>query len=211
MRDAASRMDRMYAWQTPIYDWTRAPYLLGRDLMIEGLAPPPGGRILEIGCGTGRNLVAAARRWPQARLYGLNVSSVMIRKARDQTARAGLAPALAQGDATSFDAAQAFGVNGFDRIFFSYALSMIPRWEQALAQACGQLAPAGRLAIVDFGDGAELPPVARSALRAWLRLFDVAPRDELAPVLRDLAASRGLRAEARSIRRGYAVLASVAR
>ena len=58
---AAALMDRIYHRQRRYYDFTRKYYLLGRDRLIEGLAPPPGGRVLEIGCGTARNLVAAAR------------------------------------------------------------------------------------------------------------------------------------------------------
>ena len=48
MSDAAL-MDRIYGWQTGIYDVTRKPYLLGRDRLIASLAPPVGGQVLEIG------------------------------------------------------------------------------------------------------------------------------------------------------------------
>ena len=47
--------------QRHIYDGTRRYYLLGRDRLIADLAPAPGASVLEIGCGTGRNLVLAAR------------------------------------------------------------------------------------------------------------------------------------------------------
>ena len=60
----ADLMDGIYRHQRHIYDATRKFYLLGRDEMIEGLAVPSGGSVLEIGCGTGRNLIAAARRYP---------------------------------------------------------------------------------------------------------------------------------------------------
>lgn len=211
MHDAALRMDRMYAWQTTIYDATRKPYLLGRDRLIDGLAPPSNGRVLEIGCGTGRNLVAAGRRWPKRRLYGLDVSGVMLRKARRQTQRAAVDVAFAQGDATHFDALQAFGVPRFERVFFSYALSMIPEWEQALDHAASLLAPAGKLSIVDFGDGRELPAPARGALRRWLHLFDVQPRDDMARVLASVAERHRLRVESTGVWRSYAMLATLHR
>ena len=73
MSDAAVLMDRIYVWQTGIYDLTRKPYLLGRDRLIASLAPPVGGQVLEIGCGTGRNLVEAARRWPHANFHGFDI------------------------------------------------------------------------------------------------------------------------------------------
>ena len=41
--DHAARMDGVYRHQRRVYDLTRAWYLLGRDRLIDGLAPPPGG------------------------------------------------------------------------------------------------------------------------------------------------------------------------
>lgn len=48
----AALMDRTYRHQRRIYDATRAYFLLGRDHLIAQLAPPEGGRVLEIACGT---------------------------------------------------------------------------------------------------------------------------------------------------------------
>ena len=90
MSDAASHMDAIYRFQRHIYDLTRKPYLLGRDVLIRDLAPPPGGTILEIGCGTARNLLHIARTYPDARCFGLDVSSAMLETAHQSIARAGL-------------------------------------------------------------------------------------------------------------------------
>ena len=65
--DHAARMDRIYAGQRHIYDLTRKYYLFGRDRMIDRLDLQPGATVLEVGCGTGRNLIRAARAWPDAR------------------------------------------------------------------------------------------------------------------------------------------------
>ena len=59
-------MDAIYRYQRYIYDASRKYYLLGRDRMLEELAPAPGGTVLEIACGTGRNLIKAAGRYPDA-------------------------------------------------------------------------------------------------------------------------------------------------
>ena len=137
--DQKELMDQVYRRQRHIYDLTRKYFLLGRDTLIAELRPPPRGNILEIGCGTGRNLVAAARAYPDASLFGLDISSTMLATARANIRRAGLEPriALARGDAACFDAKALFGRADFDRVFFSYSLSMIPPWREALRSVAG--------------------------------------------------------------------------
>src|SRR5882672_3335560 len=189
MAGEAALMDRIYRRQRHVYDFTRKYYLLGRDELIERLAPPADGRVLEIGCGTARNLIAAGRRWPQARLYGIDISAEMLNSARQVVGRSEVAPriALARGDATTFDPAWLFGVPCFSRIFFSYSLSMIPEWRAALVQALIWLPAGGELHIVDFGGQERLPSWFRAGLRQWLARFHVSPRDELAAELAALA------------------------
>jgi S-adenosylmethionine-diacylgycerolhomoserine-N-methlytransferase len=213
MSDAAALMDRMYRRQRHIYDLSRKFYLLGRDEAIARLHPAPGDKVLEIACGTGRNLIHLARAYPEARLFGLDVSREMLATAAVSTARAGLASriALAQGDATAFDPAVMFGSASFERVMISYALSMIPPWREALAHALDVVAPGGSVEIVDFGDCAGLPAPFKAALRRWLAMFDVTPRDDLVGALASLAAERGMTCEIESPFRGYAILARAGR
>ena len=203
----------MYRRQRHIYDASRKFYLLGRDPLIRDLDVPPGGRVLEIACGTGRNLVAAARRYPNARFYGLDISAEMLATAAATVARAKLGAriALAAGDAAAFDPNELFGVPAFERVVISYALSMIPPWQAVLEAAARRLAPGGALHVVDFGTGAELPATLRFARDRWLKMFDVAPRTTLAEEIGALAARRGLLGETRSLYGGYAVAAHLTR
>mgnify|MGYP005850020795 CR=1 FL=1 len=196
MAGHADLMDAVYRRQRHIYDATRKYFLLGRDRLIEELAPPAGGTAIEIGCGTGRNLVLAARRWPQARFFGVDISAQMLATARQKVAASGLEGriALAQADATGFDAQALFGLDAFDRVAFSYSLSMIPDWRAALAEGARLTAPGGALLGVDFGDQAGQPAWFRRGLRRFLARFHVAPRDGLGPALEAVAAQAGLRA-----------------
>jgi S-adenosylmethionine-diacylgycerolhomoserine-N-methlytransferase len=185
----AALMDEVYRGQRHIYDFTRKYYLFGRDTLIEGLAAKPGMRVLEVACGTGRNLAKIGKAWPGVRLFGLDISAEMLKSAR---AAVGAEAQLGEGDACSFDAAALLGEAQFDRIVLSYSLSMIPDWEGALSHAASLLAPGGELHVVDFGDLAGLPrPLARM-LRAWLAKFHVAPRTEMGAVAARIAATRGL-------------------
>jgi S-adenosylmethionine-diacylgycerolhomoserine-N-methlytransferase len=116
---SARMMDGIYRRQRHIYDLTRRYYLLGRNDLIAALKPPAGGSVLEIGCGTARNLVLTAQSYPDARLFGLDISSEMLKSA-DATIRAkGLSDRvwLAQGDAAYFDAEALFDRQQFDRVF----------------------------------------------------------------------------------------------
>ena len=209
MSDAALLMDKMYRRQRHIYDLSRKYYLIGRDEAIARLEPRPGDGVLEIGCGTGRNLVKAARAYPEARFYGLDVSREMLDTAAASIARAGLSSriAIAQADATAFDPEALFGRTRFERVMISYTLSMIPPWREALAKALDVVAPGGSLHLVDFGDCSGLPGPFKTALRRWLAAFDVTPRDDLGETLAALSAARGLASATRNWRRGYATLA----
>lgn len=188
-RAHADLMDGVYRWQRHIYDFTRKYYLFGRDRMIRQLAVPPGGTVLEIGCGTGRNLAVVRGLWPEAQLYGIDISAEMLKTAH---ARHGLHAVLALGDAANFDADHLLGRLTFDRILMPYCTSMIPAWREAIVNACGLLAPGGSLHIVDFGEMAGMPAPLRSALRRWLAAFHVSPRDNLAEFVARTASARGL-------------------
>lgn len=191
-RDHAALMDKVYRGQRHIYDFTRKYYLFGRDRLIGGLAASHGMSVLEVGCGTGRNLELIAKAWPQVICHGFDISSEMLKSAR---ARLDGRVRLALGDATAFDAKDLFGRAGFDRVVLSYTLSMIPDWEAALVQATEALAPRGQLHAVDFGDLGGLPAPMRAALRAWLAKFHVSPRTALAMVATRLAKAQGLSVE----------------
>jgi S-adenosylmethionine-diacylgycerolhomoserine-N-methlytransferase len=204
--EAATLMDRMYRPQRYIYDLTRKHYLLGRDRLIAELAPPDGSAILEIGCGTGRNLIRAAQRYPSVKLYGVDISSVMLDQARRSVESAGLAAriSLAQGDASSFDPGSPFGRKSFERIFISYALSMIPPWRETIAHALDLVAEGGALHIVDFGDQSGMPHWFRLLLKTWLDLFHVSPRLEIETEFRKEARARGFIHHHAALYRGYA-------
>jgi S-adenosylmethionine-diacylgycerolhomoserine-N-methlytransferase len=208
---AAQHMDAIYRYQRYVYDATRKFYLLGRDRVIDELAPPPGGRVLEIACGTGRNLIAAARRYPGARFYGFDISTAMLDTARQQVRKAALDKSIhvAHGDATDFSPERLFGAPAFERIFISYALSMIPPWRAALQQALSALAPGGRLLIVDFGTQSRLPRWFKRMLRGWLAQFSVEPRDALAIELARIGAQSGFSVRHAQLYRGYAVYAVI--
>lgn len=202
----AALMDRTYRHQRRIYDLTRAWFLLGRDHLIADLNVAKGARVLEIACGTGRNLDHIARRYPGCALYGLDISEQMLDIAR---AKLGARAVLAQGDACGFDAKTAFGEQHFDHIILSYALSMIPDWRGALAEAMRHLAPGGAVHIVDFGMQNRMPRFVVAPLNAWLGQFHVTPRRDLEAELGELAKQKSMTLEMHHLYRSYTQYAVV--
>ncbi len=204
--EATRRMNRMYRRQRHIYDGTRRYYLLGRDRLIARLQLEAGATVLEIGCGTGRNLVHAARFYPDARFFGIDVSTEMLTTALAAVSRHGLTKRIrvAHGDATAFDPQTLFAIASFDHVMISYTLSMIPEWRGVLRAAMSRLKPGGRLHVVDFGNQERLPGVARALLLRWLAIFDVTPRDDLEGELSAIAARTGADLKFERPFRGYA-------
>lgn len=154
-REANDRaLDRYYRLHAKVYDLTRWSFLFGRrgvpGLLGNGPAPRS---IVEIGCGTGRVLAGLAGAFPQARLLGLDLSEDMLGVATGSLERFGdrvsLRRAAYGGDAAPVET----DAGPPDLMVFSYALSMFnPGWEDAIDRAASDLAPHGRIAVVDFHD-----------------------------------------------------------
>ena len=181
----AALMDKVYRHQRHIYDLTRKYYLLGRDRLVKDLDAKPGENIVEIGCGTARNLIRIAESYPGTKLYGLDASAEMLRTAREAVSHARLSDRIVLAHALAEELSPGlFGLDRpFDHAIFSYSLSMIPDWRGALKRGAQCVRPGGSVHVVDFGDLGSLWRLAGKALRAWLRLFHVAPRDELLNLL----------------------------
>jgi S-adenosylmethionine-diacylgycerolhomoserine-N-methlytransferase len=183
----AALMDKVYRKQRFIYDVTRKYYLFGRDRAIRELNLAPGARLVEVGCGTARNLVRIAERYPEARLFGLDASAEMLRSANRAVERAGVDHriGLAQGLAEQLSPSLFGESQKFDAVLFSYSLSMIEDWRGALLAANTCLAPGGTIHVVDFGDLTGLGRWGERALRLWLSLFHVSPRETLVKTLEE--------------------------
>jgi len=111
------------------------------DFLIEELKLPPGSRILDVGCGTGRHSVELARRGYL--MTGVDISSGMLDEARKAAKEANVEVEWIHADATqfksnnTFDAAiclceGAFGLLGRDGDPFEHGLSILRNMNRAL-------------------------------------------------------------------------------
>ncbi len=178
-------MDRVYRHMKHVYDLTRPLFLAGRRRLRSAVRAGRDQRVLEVGCGTARNLILLARASPGAEFVGIDISSEMLGLARDKVRGAGFDGriVLFEGELGDYLAARA-GTEPFDYVLFSYSLSMIPDWRGVLAQAIPLVRPdTGRLLIADFGGCESWPGPAKRRLYKNLSYFHVTPRADLADVL----------------------------
>lgn len=169
-------LQQYYALHSSIYDVTRWSFLFGRSrLMGEIRRRASPSHILEVGCGTGVNLKHLGRLFPQAQLTGIDISAEMLAIARKKLRIYGDRVDLRQGcyrEPLSLGRAP-------DLICFSYCLSMIHAGvDEVLAAAAEDLAPNGRLAVVDFHGSRH------SWFRRWMHLNHVCMEEHLLPLLR---------------------------
>ncbi len=213
-RDHGELMDSIYRYERWLYDPLRRFFLLGRDRLLERLARlvprEPPGRVLEVGCGTARNLIALHRRRPDLELYGLDASAKMLQAARAKLRRRRLEAAirLRQGLAEELDLSDYGPEEPLDVVFFSYSLSMIHDGRGALDAALDALAPTGTLHAVDFWDQAELPRWCGVLVRAILACYHVRFRRSTLDHLRRLEAAGAGVLQLEPIWRRHAFLAT---
>jgi ubiquinone/menaquinone biosynthesis C-methylase UbiE len=126
---------------------------------VERLAPEPGERILELGCGHGRTLRRVAQCVGDGLVAGVDPSQVMLSVSRGHLRReiaAGRAR-VDEGDAERIPHADA----AFDKAFSVNTLPFWPRVDVALRELRRVLRPGGELLLVfrerDAAALAELP------------------------------------------------------
>lgn len=116
--------------------------------LVQGIAPSPGERVLDVGCGRGAVLFALADAvGSTGALTGIDLSARMIEATRSAAAARGLIADLRVMDASAPDLPAA----SFDAVVSSLVLFFLPDPAAALASWAALLAPDGRLAISTFG------------------------------------------------------------
>jgi ubiquinone/menaquinone biosynthesis C-methylase UbiE len=144
------RYDRL-AQFIPLFDWLFfQPPGFRRDA-VDRLGLKPGDHVLEIGCGTGRNLPFLSKAvGANGRVYGADLSPGMLAKARGLCDRNG----WNNVDLIECDAAEFRAPVPLDGVMFGVCYNTMPHHMTVLREAWNQLRPGGRLVIMD----AKLPP-----------------------------------------------------
>jgi ubiquinone/menaquinone biosynthesis C-methylase UbiE len=176
---------------TRFYDalvrWTTREAVF-KEALLAQLGQAPGERLLDIGCGTATLSVALARRFPEARVVGLDADGAALGIARTKAAGARVRLELEQAFADrmpfpsgSFDAA-------VSSLFFHHLTSDTK--QSVLAEILRVLRPGGRLHVADWGRPTNL------ALRAGFLLVQAldgreTTRDSVTGVLPEMMSQAG--------------------
>lgn len=167
----------LYRKRAPRYDVTSRVYgLVGHRLDayrhrgIEALNLKLGDTVVEIGCGTGANFAALERAvGPSGALIGVDLTPEMLEQARarvrDERWRN---MTLVRSDAGSYVFPER--VNG---IFSTYALTLVPGYDDVIRRGAEALVPGGRFVVVDIKAPPSWPDTLIRAVARLVRPFGV--------------------------------------
>lgn len=148
-QNSLDRIQRRYRWLAPIYPFFELVFLLPRGIRQRAahrLGLVSGDTVLEVGCGTGRNLrhlVAAVGT--NGQVYAVDCCEDMLFRAREICQRNGWKNvALLNRDATQLDLP-----GPVDGVLFSLSYSVMPDPVRAVAAAWKYLKPERSLVIMD--------------------------------------------------------------
>lgn len=139
------QLEDFYGPQAANYDGFRERLLHGRREMLEQMRILPDMSVVELGAGTGQNLRYLAfplHRYGKIDVVDLCPSLVSISRQRYQSLDN---ISVIEADATTYHPDVPV-----DRVYFSYALTMMPDWRRVIDNALAMLKPGGLIGVVDF-------------------------------------------------------------
>jgi phosphatidylethanolamine/phosphatidyl-N-methylethanolamine N-methyltransferase len=138
------RVVRSYRRWAPVYDMVFGRLFAGPRAAAAEAAMRVGGRVLEVGVGTG---IALAAYRPPLRVVGIDVSRDMLARARRRVAELGLTNVedLAEMDAQRL----AFADASFDVVMAQYVVNTVPDPDAALDEFARVLRPGGEIILVN--------------------------------------------------------------
>jgi S-adenosylmethionine-diacylgycerolhomoserine-N-methlytransferase len=163
------RLEEFYRQQAGAYDDFRKRLLHGREQLMQALDVPAEGTLLDMGGGTGANIEFLGDKLTQFKhVTILDLTPSLLKVADERIRKNGwknVSTVLA--DATTYE----HGDGPLDVVTFSYSLTMIPAWFQAVDRAWHLLKPGGVLGVVDFYISRKWPAPGMKKHSAFHRFF----------------------------------------
>jgi ubiquinone/menaquinone biosynthesis C-methylase UbiE len=148
MKNHRQTISRFDEWHTSVQPSPRWTFLDESERLIKMLNIQPGDKVLEIGCGSGRNFSMIQRHLCGAGvLTAVDSSAPALRKASERIQNRGWKNVLLiEHEYGNEPIAQGRS----DVVILSFWLSMVSNWKWALDCANAELRPGGRIGVVDF-------------------------------------------------------------
>ena len=117
-----------------------------RQRAVDALRLAKGDRVVEIGCGTGRNFGLLERAvGPSGAIIAVDLSEAMLARARKRAAAHGWSNVeLVQSDAASYEFPAAV-----DAVLSTYTLVVLPEYDRVIERACRALKDGKHFAVLD--------------------------------------------------------------
>ncbi len=149
-----STLISLYRSRAKLYDFSARLYPFAgfrqdayRKQAIKALRLHPGDTVVDVGCGTGLNFPWLQRAiGPTGRIVAVDLTDAMLDRAREQVAAQQWSNVeLVQSDAAEFSFPQ--GVSG---IISSFALTLVPGFDEVIRRGSAALLPGKRWVVLDF-------------------------------------------------------------
>jgi demethylmenaquinone methyltransferase/2-methoxy-6-polyprenyl-1,4-benzoquinol methylase len=153
------------------YDGTNKILSLGLDgwwrrCAVQLLAPAPGGKYLDVGCGTGDMALEIVKRSPGASVVGIDPVENMLKIARDKVTSAGLEASISieKGDALNLG----FGDGSFDGAITAFCIRNVTDRLRGLQEISRVLKPGALLVILELTEPGG--PIMKPLFRTYARV-----------------------------------------
>ncbi len=152
VRRLYDRVAPFYDVASKPYDWVGARRLVNRAIIELRLTP--GATVVDLGTGTGRNLAALADAvGPTGRVIGVDVSPEMLRRAGDKIDKHGLDNVeLVEADMATYQPPADTAA-----VLSSYAIEMLPTYDDLISRLSNLMTPGGRIAVTGLRDPERWP------------------------------------------------------
>ncbi len=135
-----------FEWDAATYGALPLPHARWGAGVADRLGDAGAGRVLDLGCGTGRDAAALLTRWPTASVIGVDASQAML-----DAAASTLAPYPGRAELHRADLREPLPLGGpVDAALTVAALHWIPDHRPLFASVAGLLRPGGRF-VADAG------------------------------------------------------------
>ncbi len=153
--DLTANLYRLVGFREPAY----------REMAVEALDLQPGNTVVEIGCGTGLNFPLLQEAvGPEGKIVGVDLTDAMLTQAQKRVEDEGWSNVeLVQGDAAQYQFP-----NGVDGIISSFAITLVPEFDQVVRNGAEALSPGKRWVILDFKLPTKQPARLLVPLTVWL-------------------------------------------